>query len=677
MLSVLLWTLVLAPAAHADTPSQTDTPPSLTDTTTGSTSMAGVGDTVTLTQGSYMDDPGGDAIQDNWYDCNSDSPPVTAILAAPVGCTAITPTTPTTYVVAASDEGYFITVYETDAAAVVAGDQTNQAATIPLAVPAAAPPPPPPAPTNQYAPSIAGTSTSGSTLTAVPGGWTGTGNTYAYSWSRCNGDFSICTVVGTGSTYTLSSNDIGGYLLLSQSATATNAGGSATATATSAPFGPITTPTGTNPPPEAPDAGTAVPSVSGTPQLGATLTAAPVTMSNNPSYTDQWLRCVGQLCAAIPGATSTTYSPVTGDLGDALAFSETGTNAGGSGQAQSTKTAVVTAPTATTLQIAPAGVVAGHKATLIATVTSAAAQAPPAGVITFEQAGTAINGCASLATHAAGASATITCQTTFAGSASTLSAAFTPNPKAQVTGSDSTATGFVLGHAATTTTMDLPADTTLDVRLTLTATVVPDAGTEGVSPTGAVVFLDGEKAIKDCTVALTDGVARCPVIYTNLGTHSLSADYLGDGNFSGSGTGARTLRVVVAKPTGFVSSLMTWTFQFAPHYTRVSALTVTGVEPGITISAGCSGSGCPKHRYVDTVKRAACGKRDDCKNVNLAKRFAGDKLGIGASLTVRLTHPGWLGKYYSFLVRGGRKPKIDTACLAVGETKPGVGCTPG
>ena len=66
-----------------------------------------------------------------------------------------------------------------------------------------------------------------------------------------------------------------------------------------------------------------------------------------------------------------------------------------------------------------------------------------------------------------GASATVTCQTTFAGSTSTLSAVFTPSPGAQVTGSDSTAVGFVLGRAATTATMSLPARVTLGKRLTL------------------------------------------------------------------------------------------------------------------------------------------------------------------------------------------------------------------
>ena len=218
------------------------------------------------------------------------------------------------------------------------------------------------------------------------------------------------------------------------------------------------------------------------------------------------------------------------------------------------------------------------------------------GAITFEQAGTAIPGCASIATHPAGASATVTCQTAFAGSASTLSAVFTPSPDAQVTGSDSSAVGFVLGRAVTATTMHVPAHVTLGKRLTVTAKVVPQAGTTGVSPTGTVVFLDGKKTIEGCTPALAGGIARCTVTYKRLGKHSISADYLGDANFSGSATSVHKLAVVVAKPTGYVSSLMTWTFQYKPRYTRVSTLLVTGVQPGLKISVGLHGQRLPQTR---------------------------------------------------------------------------------
>jgi hypothetical protein len=670
VLSALLW-LVIAPAAWAAGG------PTLTDPAASSSGTTAAGHTVTLVPGTYTDDPAGTSTaEDTWYDCASASPPATPVgsLSPPAGCTPITPNPSTTYVVTSADQGSYITVFETDQAAVAAMDQTYQAASNPLKVL----PPPPPAPVNQIPPSIEGARTSGATVTAVSGQWTGTGNSYAYSWERCNSSGGGCVSrAGNSHTLKLTSSDVGGYLLLTQTATVSNAGGTTSKSANSPLFGPITTSTLVVPPPNPPGAGTAVPTVSGTSQVGATLTAAPVTMSNNPSYAYQWLRCPSQSCTAIPGATGTTYSPGAADLGDTLAFSETGTNAGGSSPpAQSAKTAAVTAPTETTIQITPSGVVAGQTATLIATVTSATGLAPPMGAITFEQAGTAIPGCASVVTHPAGASATVTCQTTFAGSSSTLSAVFTPAPGSQVTGSDSTAVGFLLGRAASTAAVTLPSRVSLGKRLTVTATVAPQAGITGVSPTGGVVFLDGKKAIKGCASTLANGVAHCVLTYKALGKHSISAVYLGDGNFSGSSTEPHTLTVVVAKPTGFVSSLMTWTFAFKPRYTRVTTLEVTGVEPGLTISVDCAGSGCPKHRYVDTVTRAACGKHDTCKNVNLAKRFAGRKLGVGARLTVRLTHSGWLGKYYSFVVRRGHKPKIDTACLAVGQAKPGAGCAP-
>ena len=397
VVSALIWSLTLAAAAHADT----DTTPVLTDGS--STTTAGVGDTIKLAAGTYTEDPAGVAVQDSWYACGSNSPPQTPIGASPAGCTLITPTPSSSYVVRAGDVRKYIAVLETDLTADAVTGQTNQVTSNTLVV-SARTPPPPAAPTNLWAPSIAGPSTSGSTVTAVTGGWTGSGNTYAYTWQRCSTTSGNCSPRGTGPTLVLTSSDVGWYLLLTQSATATNAGGSAKATATSAPFGPITTPSLVVPPLDPPSAGAAVPTVSGTPQVGATLTGTPVTMTHDPSYAYQWLRCAGQSCTAIPGAAGTTYSPGAADLGDTLVFSETGTNAGGSGQAQSTKTAAVTAPTETTLQITPAGVVAGQTATLIATVTSTTGQAPPIGTITFERAGTAIPECASVTTRPVGAS---------------------------------------------------------------------------------------------------------------------------------------------------------------------------------------------------------------------------------------------------------------------------------
>ena len=436
-----------------------------------------------------------------------------------------------------------------------------------------------------------------------------------------------------------------------------------------APSTPTPTPT------PAPPAGSGKPTLSGSPQVGATISASPVTLSNNPSYAYQWMRCSAQ-CAPIAGAITTAYTVTAADLGDTLVFAETATNAGGQATVESAPSAIVTAPTETTLQVSPANVTAGQPATLIATVTSATGQAPPAGAVTFEQGATPVDGCASVPTNPTGASATVTCQAVFSGSSATLSAVFTPNPGSELTGSSSTAVGFVLGQAATTARMTVPRHVTLGKRITFKVRITPQAGTEGVAPTGTVVFLDGNTAIKGCAPVLAGGIARCTVRYKQLGTHSITATYLGDGNFSSSSTHVHKLAVVVPKPSGSVGSLMTWSFRFFPSYTSVTALAVTEVQPGLTVSLQCSGSGCPAHSYVDVITRADCGKLDTCKNVDLATRFSGHQLGVGATLTVRLTHRGWLGKYYSFVIRGGHQPAITTACLAVGQVKPGAACEP-
>ena len=156
---------------------------------------------------------------------------------------------------------------------------------------------------------------------------------------------------------------------------------------------------------------------------------------NNYSYS--WDRCSVDFSVCIALSTAATYQLTSDDVSDDILLRQTATNPGGSVTVASspfgpisTPTPALPAATETTLQITPAGVVAGQTATLIATVTSATGQAPPTGAITFEQAGTAIPGCASIATHPSGASATVTCQTTFAGSGVDVQRRLHPQPRA-------------------------------------------------------------------------------------------------------------------------------------------------------------------------------------------------------------------------------------------------------
>ena len=90
-----------------------------------------------------------------------------------------------------------------------------------------------------------------------------------------------------------------------------------------------------------------LPTITGTPQVGQTLTGAHGSWTNSPtSFSDQWYRAG----AAIPGATSLTYSPQTADVGLTLTLGEIATNAAGSSaQAMSATTAPVTSPPATGL----------------------------------------------------------------------------------------------------------------------------------------------------------------------------------------------------------------------------------------------------------------------------------------------------------------------------------------
>jgi hypothetical protein len=104
-----------------------------------------------------------------------------------------------------------------------------------------------PGPPNTSPPTISGTTTVGSTLTANPGTWTGTSITFAYQWQRCDTAGAACSAItsATTNTYVLVSDDAAHTLRVA--VTATDASGShtiasgETATVTT---GPAPAPTG-------------------------------------------------------------------------------------------------------------------------------------------------------------------------------------------------------------------------------------------------------------------------------------------------------------------------------------------------------------------------------------------------------------------------------------------------
>ncbi|HET8979172.1 MAG TPA: Ig-like domain repeat protein, partial [Solirubrobacteraceae bacterium] len=148
----------------------------------------------------------------------------------------------------------------------------------------------------------------------------------------------------------LTAADIGNNIVLVESATLTGDTPSAATAPASNTVGPVTVGAGpTN---------SGLPTISGTPAVGQTLTLAHGTWSGTPTITDQWQHCAGATCTDITGATATTYVVTAADAGDTIQVVETATDptTGGATTATSAATAAVpglpaatTAPTITGL----------------------------------------------------------------------------------------------------------------------------------------------------------------------------------------------------------------------------------------------------------------------------------------------------------------------------------------
>jgi hypothetical protein len=235
-----------------------------------------------------------------------------------------------TYVLATADVGHTLRV------TVVAHNgigNSEPATSVPTAVVL------PAAPANTGAPTISGSESVGSTLTTTNGTWSGTVTGYAYAWERCDATGAHCTAIdgATGQTYKLGTTDTGHRLRVT--VTASNTGGSTSATSSL---------TGVVSAASLPK-DTVLPVISGSMQIGATLTATKGTWSGTVTgYAYAWERCdsKGENCATINAATSATYKLTTGDAGSTLRVVVTASNDAGSTAATSAPTAVVSgAPT--------------------------------------------------------------------------------------------------------------------------------------------------------------------------------------------------------------------------------------------------------------------------------------------------------------------------------------------
>ncbi len=181
-------------------------------------------------------------------------------------------------------------------------------------------------------PAIRGKTVDGSKLHAGSGKWTGSMPiTHSYVWERCNAAGAECAAIAgaEASSYRLTPADVGRRLVLAE--TAKNAEGSDTER--SAPTAAISA--------LAPKhKGHAT--VTGEAVDGRLLTVGAGTWKGTQpfEYSYQWYRC-SPSCAAIEGATGSSYRAQTADIGKRLRASITARNAAGSATQRSRATAKV------------------------------------------------------------------------------------------------------------------------------------------------------------------------------------------------------------------------------------------------------------------------------------------------------------------------------------------------
>jgi hypothetical protein len=189
-------------------------------------------------------------------------------------------------------------------------------------------------------PTISGVALVGRTVETSNGAWNpSVGLTYKYQWLRCDasgGDDSsdkTCTAIAGADrqSYTIVNADIGKRLRARVTATSKGGKTQATSTATSV----VATESGK-------PASSSPPTISGSPIVGAVLTASAGTWVGDApiTFSYQWLRCDkgGNACNPLVGKTKAKYTVVDGDQGRTLRVRVVARNNRGSADAFSSAT---------------------------------------------------------------------------------------------------------------------------------------------------------------------------------------------------------------------------------------------------------------------------------------------------------------------------------------------------
>ena len=99
--------------------------------------------------------------------------------------------------------------------------------------------------------------------------------------------------------------------------------------------------------------------------------------------------------------------------------------------------------------------------------------------------------------------------------------------------------------------------------------------------------------------------------------------------------------------------------------TRITRMSVKA-RPGATVTVTCVGKSCPKPGTAQTTSRG--------KSIRF--RRLERRLRSGTRIGIRVTFPGQIGKYTSFIIKRNKRPARRDLCLRPGVTRP-VACPSG
>lgn len=242
-------------------------------------------------------------------------------------------------------------------------------------------------------------------------------------------------------------------------------------------------------------------------------------------------------------------------------------------------TVTISTPAQSTIALSvPASAVLGASVTFTATVSGSGGT--PTGTVTFN------DGTTALGTGKLASGVTTYTTTSLTAGAHSISASYGGDStfgSATSLPSTITITSLVTPSIALT----VPATATSGTSVSMSVTITGTAGT----PAGTVKFLDGTTVLNTATLA--SGAASYATSSLAVGSHSITAQYAGDTNYTAATSAAKTLSVT-APPPDFSITAGPASATVKPGSAATTTITVTPAN-GFTAATSLSCSGLPSN----------------------------------------------------------------------------------